>query len=61
MDWCRTNRYGNRPQNGIWQKNIVGDKKLENAHAIAKVMNDAEFDAIPLEMDLSSCKENVFN
>ncbi|MCM1233882.1 MAG: SDR family oxidoreductase, partial [Ruminococcus flavefaciens] len=31
-----------------------GDKSLKNASAIAKIMNDAGFDAEPVEMDLSS-------
>ncbi|AET67454.1 dehydrogenase of unknown specificity, short-chain alcohol dehydrogenase like protein [Desulfosporosinus orientis DSM 765] len=39
---------------GFGKKLVVGDKKLENAQAIAKIMNDAGFDVIPMEMDLSS-------
>lgn len=39
---------------GYGKKIIVGDKKPENAQAIAKIMNEAGFDVIPLEMDLSS-------
>lgn len=39
---------------GTGMKIIVGDKKEENAQAIAKIMNDAGFDAVPVEMDLSS-------
>ena len=39
---------------GAGMKIVVGDKKLENAQAIAKTMNDAGFDAAPMEMDLSS-------
>lgn len=39
---------------GYGKKIIVGDKKPENAHMIAKIMNEAGFDVIPLEMDLSS-------
>lgn len=38
---------------GFGMKIILGDKKKENADAIAKVMNDAGFDVIPVEMDLS--------
>lgn len=30
------------------------DKNMNNAHAIAKTMNDAGFDVVPFEMDLSS-------
>ena len=39
---------------GFGKKIILGDKKIENANAIAKVMNDAGYDVIPFEMDLSS-------
>ena len=38
---------------GYGMKIIVGDKKLENAEKIAKIMNDAGFDVEPIEMDLS--------
>ena len=39
---------------GYGKKIILGDKKVENANAIAKVMNEAGFDVVPFEMDLSS-------
>ena len=39
---------------GAGKKIIVGDKKLSNAQAMAKLMNEAGFDAAPVEMDLSS-------
>ena len=39
---------------------VIGDKKLENAQAIAKIMTDAGFDAIPLEIDISS-RESIQN
>lgn len=39
---------------GYGKKIIVGDKSPENANTIAKIMNEAGFDVIPLEMDLSS-------
>ncbi len=39
---------------GASMKIVVGDKKLENARAIAKTMNEAGFDVTPVEMDLSS-------
>ena len=39
---------------GAGMKITVGDKKLENAKAIAKTMNEAGFDVVPVEMDLSS-------
>ena len=45
---------------GFDKKIIVGDKKLENANAIAKIMNEAGFDAIPMEMDLAS-RESIQN
>ena len=35
-------------------KIVIGDKNIGNAHAIARTMNQAGFDTIPLEMDLSS-------
>ena len=39
---------------GYGKKIVVGDKKMENAEDIARIMNNAGFDAIPVEMDLSS-------
>lgn len=39
---------------GYGMKIVVGDKKLENAQAIAKTMNEAGYDVVPMEMDLSS-------
>ena len=39
---------------GYGMKIVVGDKKQENAQAVAKTMNDAGFDVIPVKMDLSS-------
>lgn len=39
---------------GYGMKIIMGDKKLENAQAIAKTMNDAGFDAEAVETDISS-------
>lgn len=39
---------------GYGMKIIIGDKKPENAQTIAKTMNDAGFDVVPMEMDLSS-------
>lgn len=35
---------------------IVGDKKPENAQAVAKILNEAGYDALPMEMDLSDRK-----
>lgn len=39
---------------GYGMKIVVGDKKLENAQAMAKIMNEAGYDVSPMEMDLSS-------
>lgn len=39
---------------GYGMKIIIGDKKPENGAAIARIMNEAGFDAEALEMDLSS-------
>lgn len=43
---------------GYGMKIIVGDKKLENSVKTAEIMNQAGFDVVPLEMDLSS-KESI--
>ena len=45
---------------GYGKKIIIGDKKLENAKTISKIMNDAGFDAIAFECDISS-KESIIN
>lgn len=39
---------------GAGMKIVVGDKRYENAQVIAKMMNEAGFDVVPMEMDLSS-------
>lgn len=39
---------------GYGMKIVIGDKNKANAEAIAKTMNEAGFDAVPVEMDLSS-------
>ncbi|MBD5544924.1 MAG: SDR family oxidoreductase [Lachnospiraceae bacterium] len=39
---------------GYGMKIIVGDRNLDNAKSVAKIMNDAGFDVFPMEMDLSS-------
>lgn len=39
---------------GYGKKIVVGDKRIENAEAVCKIMNEAGFDAVPMEMDLSS-------
>lgn len=45
---------------GYGKKIVVGDKKIENAKAIAKIMNDAGFDVEAVEMDLSS-RQSILN
>lgn len=39
---------------GYGMRIVIGDKKLENAKTISKTMNEAGFDTVPVEMDLSS-------
>ncbi len=39
---------------GYGKKIVIGDKKPENAEAVSKIMNDAGFNAVAVEMDLSS-------
>lgn len=39
---------------GYGMKIVIGDKKLENAYAIAKTMKDSGFDVVPVETDISS-------
>jgi len=41
---------------GYGKKIIIGDKKRENAEAIARIMSEAGFNVLPMEMDLSSRK-----
>lgn len=38
---------------GYGKKIVAGDKNLENAQAAARILNEAGFDAVPVEMDLS--------
>jgi len=38
---------------GFGKKIILGDKSTNNCAAIAKIMNDAGYDVVPFEMDLS--------
>lgn len=45
---------------GFGKKIIIGDKSVKNAETIAKIMNDAGFDTVPVEMDLSS-RESILN
>lgn len=39
---------------GYGKKIIIGDKKIANANSIAKTMNEAGFDCVPVETDISS-------
>lgn len=45
---------------GYGKKIVVGDKKMENAQTISKIMNEAGFDAVPVEMDLSF-RDSIMN
>lgn len=45
---------------GFGKKIVIGDKSMKNAETIAKIMNDAGFDTVPVEMDLSS-RESILN
>ncbi len=45
---------------GYGMKIVIGDKRTENAEAIAKIMNEAGFDAVGINMDLSS-RESIKN
>ena len=45
---------------GHGKKIVMGDKKIENAKAIAEIMNGAGFDVTPVEMDLST-RESIKN
>ena len=39
---------------GYGKKIVVGDKRLENAKAVAEILNNAGFDAVAAECDISS-------
>ena len=39
---------------GYGMKIVIGDKKLENAEAISKIMNEAGYDTVPTVTDISS-------
>jgi NAD(P)-dependent dehydrogenase (short-subunit alcohol dehydrogenase family) len=45
---------------GFGKKIIIGDKNLDNAKDIAKIMKEAGFDAEPVETDISS-RESILN
>lgn len=42
------------------KKIVMGDKNIDNAKAIAEIMNNAGFDVEPIEMDLSS-RESILS
>ena len=39
---------------GYGKKIIIGDKKIENAQQVSRIMNEAGFDTLPVELDLAS-------
>ena len=45
---------------GYGKKIVVGDHNLKSAEAVCRTLNEAGFDAIPIEMDLSS-RESILN
>ena len=45
---------------GYGKKIVMGDKNIDNAKAIAEIMNNAGYDVEPVEMDLSS-RESIKN
>lgn len=45
---------------GYGMKIIIGDKKLENAQKISDIMNDAGFDCVAVETDISS-RESIIS
>lgn len=45
---------------GYGMKIVIGDKKIENAQEIARIMNQAGFDVFPMEMDLSD-RSSILN
>lgn len=45
---------------GYGMKIVIGDKKPENARTIAEIMNNAGFEAVAMEMDLSS-RDSILN
>lgn len=45
---------------GYGKKIVMGDKKLENAEDIARIMNNAGFDVEPMKVDISS-RDDIMN
>lgn len=45
---------------GVGKKIIIGDNKIENANATAKIMRESGFDVVAVETDISS-RESILN
>ena len=45
---------------GSGKKIVVGDKRLSNAEAVCKILNEAGFDAVPFAMDLA-CRASILS
>lgn len=45
---------------GFGKKIVIGDKNIQNAQNISKIMNEAGFDTVAVEMDLSN-RESILN
>ena len=45
---------------GFGMKTVMGDKNINNAQTIAKIMNDAGFDVVPVAADLGD-RESILN
>lgn len=45
---------------GFDKKIVIGDKNIQNAKNISRIMSEAGFDTVPLEMDLSN-RESILN
>lgn len=45
---------------GYGMKIVIGDRSIDNAKAICTIMNNAGFDTVPFEMDLSS-RESILS
>lgn len=60
IDWSRSDWYGHRRRMGYGMKIVIGDKNQANADAISKTINEAGFDTVPVEMNLSS-RSSILN
>lgn len=45
---------------GFGKKIVIGDKNIQNAQNISKIMNEAGFDTVAVEMDLSN-RDSILN